>query len=907
MEAARKRLSKRALSTGSALILAVVLTSLLAIVGVMFLMISRIDRMATSAISEDKQLDLAVDTVLGRISRQLAWDVPGVNVPGWGLPEYHDYPGPNDVWLASSEPYQAGTDYFWRHISDIYDKFGANAFDLPIEIIPDYQDSSIMVEGLPADADGDGIADSRWVIIPGITSSRGEPVYAAIRITDNCGKININTAFKFDPNDPAIVDPFDPYDPNISGIDGTSLLHVNLMALATWPGTLPTPADANALLWARANYGVNLYPTRLDLYENNVIWQYGELPMPYTPFDISDELELRNRFILNQRDTNARIERFGWGASDSFLAATTLDVPIGSASSSIPVADERWFDRAFIFSDFSDPNYAVRVKRYDYRHLATTYSMDRIINPVGGKMANVNRDTGDRLYLAIIEALWDVVPTLPDPTAGRLAAQIAANVKDFGDDDSVVTTVQDVLDPNLTVYYGFERPCIYISEVAGMSDSNGNNISYAVELYKPYSEDDPPFDPDPNDPGNDSGWQLVVDSNGVRDTVDIHWLRTGTGYFHVIIFEGPTSSPLAGTVDMNDSDIQYSTEFGTINSIHGGGTIYLQRFVAMNSPPEYIVVDSHPVLSGWFSLDGEDRSLKRDITRHKCIRKFWQSSSDPNVTLGGLNTYTDTSDTALVQAHPYLDPNVYGAGFKNVGEIGMVFDVNGYNVPIGSTEADLRLDPNKPLYAGIFNYLTVFDPANHGYPNETRVKGRININTAPSFVLEQLPWIAPPAVGPAIVDMVVAYRDKQITWVPGLPNCFKPRSWHGFASIGELTTIQASGIPGFYGMDYYADPNGSPGDQVDFPDLTPLKILGGRDGAADDYEERDLIFHRISNLITVRSDVFTAYILVRIGADGPQRRMLAILDRSNVAPHNVPPYTTGRVNIRALHKVADPW
>jgi len=105
---ANKQLSKNASFRGSALILTVVLTSLLAIVGVMFLMMSRIDRMATSAISEDKQLDLAVDTMVGRISRQLAWDVPGVNVPGLQVSEYHDYPGPNDIWLAASEPNDAG-------------------------------------------------------------------------------------------------------------------------------------------------------------------------------------------------------------------------------------------------------------------------------------------------------------------------------------------------------------------------------------------------------------------------------------------------------------------------------------------------------------------------------------------------------------------------------------------------------------------------------------------------------------------------------------------------------------------------------------------------------------------------------------------------------------------------------
>ena len=72
------------------------------------------------------------------------------------------------------------------------------------------------------------------------------------------------------------------------------------------------------------------------------------------------------------------------------------------------------------------------------------------------------------------------------------------------------------------------------------------------------------------------------------------------------------------------------------------------------------------------------------------------------------------------------------------------------------------------------------------------------------------------------------------------------------------------------------------------------------DGVADDFEERDVIFSRISNLVTVRSDVFTAYILVRIGPDGPQKRVIAILDRSNVYSSD------DKVRVVALHPVPDP-
>ena len=77
------------------------------------------------------------------------------------------------------------------------------------------------------------------------------------------------------------------------------------------------------------------------------------------------------------------------------------------------------------------------------------------------------------------------------------------------------------------------------------------------------------------------------------------------------------------------------------------------------------------------------------------------------------------------------------------------------------------------------------------------------------------------------------------------------------------------------------------------PDLTP-------DTALDDFEERDLIFTRISDLVTVRSDVFTAYVLVRIGEAGPQRRIIAIFDRSRVTSAG------GKVRILAHHPVPDP-
>jgi hypothetical protein len=124
----------------------------------------------------------------------------------------------------------------------------------------------------------------------------------------------------------------------------------------------------------------------------------------------------------------------------------------------------------------------------------------------------------------------------------------------------------------------------------------------------------------------------------------------------------------------------------------------------------------------------------------------------------------------------------------------------------------------------------------------------------------------------AIAQEIVTYRDTIAK---------------GFESTAELMQVPQMG--------YYAyDPAYRLIDLDRFPDLTP------NDGAISDFEERDVIFSRISNLVTVRSDVFTAYILVRIGIDGPQRRVIAILDRSQVNS------TTDKVKIVALHPVPDP-
>jgi hypothetical protein len=378
-------------------------------------------------------------------------------------------------------------------------------------------------------------------------------------------------------------------------------------------------------------------------------------------------------------------------------------------------------------------------------------------------------------------------------------------------------------------------------------------------LFKPYSGD-------PRPSSND--WELVIDGN----PIPISWI--GTRRFHVmqnvdtqaplpVSFTDPENPGQAGTPQPQNISYSFS----------GQSNIYLQRKIRGVG----VVVDAHIVpignpASGWLQPDAGPHSIERDINKHKCIRKLWADANRArSPSLGSPNNYRD-ADSEVVQAHPANKP------LTSVGEIGMVLAASGYNVPARSVDTDLLLDLRNPMYAHILNYLTV--PLRHQPAQERRIKGRININTAPWYVIEQLPWMS---MNPAIARAVQNFRDTIA---------------RGFRSTAEINQVPEMG--------FFADRTNpvTQGDQQGYPDLTysdsPPASAARRDDAPDDMEERDLIFHRISNLITVRSDVFTAYILVRVGADGPQRRVVAILDRSNVYS------AADKPKILALHPVEDP-
>jgi hypothetical protein len=846
METADKKMTKKALLDGSALILTVVLTSLLAIIGVLFVMVSRVEKMATSSISENQELNLAVDTVVAQISQELVLDVPGV-----ASQEYYDYPDVNNLWLASLEPYNDGTFYRWRQISDLYGKWDPNT-GLQAEVVPDYQDAGVMSEGLPADADGDGVADSRWVIIPDVNSGKDRPIYAAVRIIDNGAMLNANTGYKFtpflDPNNPQI---------NMLDIGGPGPIQINLMALAGWPGAPPvvTQPEEQNLLEDRANSSYGLNPFDLAGYEKNVIWRYDEPNGPYTPFDISDELELRYRFLLNHRDIDTRLEQ--WGGQ---FRSNALSTPLTSGGASL----DTWFDRMNLNS-ISDPNYS-------YRHITTTYNMDRIIDPNGRKMVNVNIADVNELYIALRDGLLSRDPNAVG--AEQLAAQLAVNIVDIRDADSEVS----VLPIGPKIYYGFEAQP-FISELAFRINSSGADVSannyFAIELYNPFDTDIllSDFRLEIRDPNNVVVSTINMTGYGISD---------GSRF---IITNGDAASNAFGV--------------SSIMSTGGGkedGSFMLAAYDAVpgSDPPEYILRQRYNVYL-IRSTPAGDIYLDKQQTQDDWFQ--WESAKDKqqfyarpdnnwNVVYQNVEIASNTLGDQNGLNGARRNYNFYNFAnaferFASVGDIARTFivgpstdpgDMIGVILDKEPPEDVVRLNLQNPAFENIFQYLTVIDPAEYEQPvGETRIKGRVNINTAPWFVIAQLPWMQP-EMKPEIARAVTYYRDA----IEG-----------AFQSIGELMQVPEMGF-------YAYDPNWAAVDLDSLPDLTPA------DGAISDFEERDVIFSRISNIITVRSDVFTAYILVRIGADGPQKRVLAILDRSQVTSPG------DKVRILALHPVSDP-
>jgi hypothetical protein len=962
---------------GSALVLVVVVTAMLAVVGVMFVMMSRVDSIATSAISENRELSAAVDTVVERINTVLVDDLFGgddnmLNDDS-GSDEYWDYPGPNDAWLANLEPevYDNGTPldpnddiYYWSHVTDLYsNNFGArifppyfydpddegspnqwasgsvfvvSAYDLIAKIIspddrvsvieenaPEWNEDYLWYLGARADTDGDGIADSRWVRLP-INSSKGRPIFAAVRILDNCGMLNLNTAHSISANSEGQY---------LSSADYERFLRGNDRS---FPDRIRRARDPLLLANTEQTY-------------HGVIMNIENPSPDFFMFDIGDELEIRNRYLLTSL-TLARFERedigyetFDWGRG-FFVGGWNPELRVKRIP--FDTTDFEGWKWRMDHRNFDDTSGGIAADawKYDRRHVCTFYSFDRnvrrraypfiradgtadpnrtdwlletnlVFSPGVGVPMNINYGISSNtpqsrrnilhLLYAFRAFFLDMDPDAGYQDAARRSAQVVANMIDYMDNYATVgpfydaqyggQTNKDLTYDNPTyidreiirelileasnlvidignpapdppspyefglgiddpdeIVYGYERQP-FISELYCEYDSDDGGVqAFAIELCNPYLI--------PNGAISLDGWRIKMGTeeylvpSGLE--VPAASVSPSQELGRLVIKTSGVSVPASGVPEE-------IAGFGL--SLVTGDIVELQRpnpAWESGDPPEdeFITVDAtEPAQTDSLTSGDGVHVSKRDDTAWKFADASSYTIPDPcdhTSTLGDKNEALGLSSKGYQMPVPNNNASLATPhDFEMVLFIGneKSDDPNDsipYKVGSATSEGGVRFDiESRPE---LLEYICFMNRPQGNLP------GRININTATMEVIRAAIPPNPDWDAGALANNIVEYRD-----------LYGP-----FERVSDLLSI-----PEFRQV---PDPN------------TGDAAIGG------DFEERDWIVSRVANIFTVRSDVFTAYILVRVGHDGPQKRMIAIFDRSNVYS------PTDRPRLVALHPVPDP-
>ncbi|MDX1681564.1 MAG: hypothetical protein R3336_00455 [Phycisphaeraceae bacterium] len=176
---------------------------------------------------------------------------------------------------------------------------------------------------------------------------------------------------------------------------------------------------------------------------------------------------------------------------------------------------------------------------------------------------------------------------------------------------------------------------------------------------------------------------------------------------------------------------------------------------------------------------------------------------------------------------------------------------------------------------------------------ELFVPGTINLNTATATMLKRVLPIADAATRNSVVDAIIAYRDLQAPYTganrnaSGAIGIANYRSNPGIAHTGELTQVVHRSNNSYVAIEDFGNPTNSGVDDwglaggpvLDFTsngvDETALdSIDNDGDGAtdeaheagdlvADDAEEKLMMTRWIQQVASTRSDIFTAYVVIR--------------------------------------------
>ncbi len=481
---------------GSVLILVVAVLVMTVLVGTAFLQSARRDRFASGQMNRNNLDDIArasLDLVLAPIEQDVRDG--GVILPSGKEPYDSSHGIYNnagtahtpavtvvDPFLASSFPVVKNGKPVWPHISQFtldysnYDFTNQRACD--VEVVKD--DIAINLksqnegEGTLADADGDGLIDSRWLEAP-ISQMQGIKYFLCARVIDASSMLNANIATSvygssgYDDDDQAprcwfptdldlgyFINTF-PEVASRSDVELQNLLKLRYGDHFENASLVPWKADSGGgtvKAWSRFAYWYQAGVMYRDLNQHTGLG----VSTKYQHLSWADEMELRSRGGLNSPEHIVAID----DAMHTLLrdrsasgAAQPSELNYGSSNTThLPpsFSSDKWLPPAYPLYHFnSNPRVMLTTWNganiYAYRWGTGGGNVHSQMN-LNQQIAGGDMTTAATEIQSILseEGTFSLPAHLPDEQAA--ANQYAANLKDYADADNKLTKVGD--------RYGFE-------------------------------------------------------------------------------------------------------------------------------------------------------------------------------------------------------------------------------------------------------------------------------------------------------------------------------------------------------------------------------------------------------------------------------------------------------------------